>query len=211
LIQAPGHDIYIADFTHLGVYTCRVIVPGMSEIYPVDELEFDNNSVGNDLRPSILVLDRLDDEQIADLLEALQDLGLDDQRLVAAIIGLATDPETIWADLRVGELKLMLALAIGDEEAMREGLDWVRHFGQINPQRSRVYRCIESLLLIDENKHYDQALAALYGDATVSQATRLLVGEERFFGLSAPGESLEGCVAHQALLEAYAKVQSAKH
>jgi ribosomal protein S12 methylthiotransferase accessory factor len=30
----PGHDIYIADFDHLGVYACRILVPGMSEIYP---------------------------------------------------------------------------------------------------------------------------------------------------------------------------------
>ena len=35
-IHAEGRDIYVADFTHLGVYACRIIVPGMSEIYPVD-------------------------------------------------------------------------------------------------------------------------------------------------------------------------------
>lgn len=210
LFHATGHEIYVADFTHLDVYACRIIVPTLSEIYPVDELEFDNNSVGNDLRPSILVLDQLDDEQVADLLEALQDLGLDDQRLVAAVIGLAADADSLWADLRVGELKLMLALAIGDEEAIREGLEWVRHFGQINPLRHRVYHCIENMLLFDEDKHYDSALAALYGEATVAQATRLLIGEERFFGVTAPGEELEGCVSHRALLKAYAKVQAAK-
>jgi ribosomal protein S12 methylthiotransferase accessory factor len=32
---------------HLGVYACRILVPGMSEIYPIDDLEWENNSVGN--------------------------------------------------------------------------------------------------------------------------------------------------------------------
>ena len=34
-IHADGHDIYVADFEHLGVHACRILVPGMSEIYPV--------------------------------------------------------------------------------------------------------------------------------------------------------------------------------
>ena len=38
-IHNSGHDMYIADFTHLGVYACRIFVPGMSEIYPVEELQ----------------------------------------------------------------------------------------------------------------------------------------------------------------------------
>ena len=55
-----GFDIYIADFEHLGVYACRVLVPGMSEIYPVDDLDFENNSIANDMREAILNLTELD-------------------------------------------------------------------------------------------------------------------------------------------------------
>ena len=51
------------------------------------------------------------------------------------MIGLAADAGSFWDDLRVGELKTLLALAIGDEDAIREGCDWVRHFDQLNPQR----------------------------------------------------------------------------
>jgi ribosomal protein S12 methylthiotransferase accessory factor YcaO len=42
-IHADGRDIYIADFPHLGVYACRILVPSMSEIYPIDDLEWNNN------------------------------------------------------------------------------------------------------------------------------------------------------------------------
>jgi ribosomal protein S12 methylthiotransferase accessory factor len=116
---ALGHDIYIADFDHLGVYACRILVPGMSEIYPVDDLEWENNSVANNIREAILYLPDLDDDECADLLETLNESGLADERLVAALIGLAPGDDTFWKDLRVGELKTLLALAIGDEEAHR--------------------------------------------------------------------------------------------
>ena len=37
-IKAEGKDIYVADFTEQGAYSCRILVPGMSEIYPVEDL-----------------------------------------------------------------------------------------------------------------------------------------------------------------------------
>ncbi|MDD5330563.1 MAG: 30S ribosomal protein S12 methylthiotransferase accessory factor YcaO [Sulfuricella sp.] len=205
-IHADGCDIYIADHTHLGVYACRVLVPGMSEIYPVDDLEWENNSVGNAVRPAILRLPELDDDECADLLDTLNELGLDDQRPVAALIGLAPDAGSIWQDLRVGELKTLLALAIGDEEATREGCDWIRHFEQIDPERRQVYRCIASLLNMDDAERYGDALRHLYGADTLRQAQALLAGEQRFFGLDAPGPALAGCDMHRRLLEAYGKL-----
>ncbi len=209
-IHAEQRDIYIADFTHLGVYACRIFVPGMSEIYPLDDLEWENNSVGNAIRPAILNLSELNDDECAELLDTLNELGLDDQRPVAALIGLATDEDSLWKDLRVGELKTLLALAIGDEEAIREGCDWIRHFAQLNESRRRVYRCIESLMnLEDDAESYRDALQHLYGTDVLQQAQDLLNGEQRFFGLNAPGMSLEGCDMHQRLLAAYSKVHGA--
>ncbi|MDO9065373.1 MAG: YcaO-like family protein, partial [Sulfuricella sp.] len=207
-IHAEDRDIYIADFTHLGVYACRILVPGMSEIYPIDDLEWENNSVGNAIRPAILHLTDLSDDECADLLDTLNELGLDDQRPVAALIGLAADAGSFWKDLRVGELKTLLALAIGDEEAIREGCDWVRHFEQLNEQRRKVYRCIESLLNLGDAAPFGDALHHLYGADTLQQAQALLNGEQRFFGLHAPGMALEGCEMHQRLLEAYGKLHA---
>jgi len=204
-LHEEQREVYIADFTHLGVYACRILVPGMSEIYPVDDLEWENTSVGNAVRNAILHLPQLDDEECADLLATLNDLGLDDQRPVAGLIGLAPDAGTLWEDLRVGELKTLLALAVGDEEAIREGCDWIRHFEQLNEQRRRVYRCIESLLNLEDGTRYTDALRHLYGADALQQALALLDGELRFFGLTAPGTALEGCDMHQRLLAAYRK------
>ncbi|NJD36656.1 MAG: 30s ribosomal protein S12 methylthiotransferase accessory protein YcaO [Betaproteobacteria bacterium] len=205
-IHRCGHDVYVADFTHLGVYACRILVPGMSEIYPLDELEWENNSVGNAIREAILHLPELDEDECGDLLDTLNELDLPDQRPITPLIGLAAEADSFWADLRVGELKTLLALACGDEEAIREGCEWLRHFEQINPARRLVYRCIETLLELGGADGHRQALEHLYGSSTLASAEAMLRQEERCFGIEAPGLGLKGCNLHQALLAAYAKL-----
>jgi ribosomal protein S12 methylthiotransferase accessory factor len=49
-------------------------------------------------------------------------------------------------------------------------------------------------------------LAALYGTETVAKAQSLISRETRFFDLPDPGIELQGCLMHQRLLDAYAKV-----
>lgn len=210
-IHKDGRDIYIADFTHLGVYACRILVPGMSEIYPVDDLAFENNSVGNSIREAILNLPDLDDEECSDLLDTLNESALADQRPVAGVIGLAADAGSFWSDLRVGELKTLLALAIGDEAATLEGCDWIKHFAQLNPQRRAVYACIESIINLAEmgdSGPYMDALRQLYGAGAVAQAHALIMQTDRFMGLNAPGLALDGCEMHHKLLAAYDKVRA---
>ena len=210
-IHKLGFDIYVADFQHLGVYACRIIVPGMSEIYPVDELEWENNSIANGIREAILNLSDLDHDECSDLLETLNENGLTDDRLVAALIGLAPGDNPFWKDLRVGELKTLLALSIADSQATTEGCEWVRQFGQVNPARSQVYACIETLQQLDAHAdvaHYKAGLQSIYSAQTLQQARALLNGELRFFGEPSPGLSLEGCDLHQRLLSAYGKLHA---
>ncbi len=207
-IHAMGHDIYVADFDHLGVYACRILVPGMSEIYPVDELEWENNSVGNDVRAAILNLPALDDDACAELLAMLDERDIADQRPVAALIGLAADAGSFWEDLRVGELKTLLALAVKDEAAIREGCDWIKHFEHIDAARRRVYRCIEVLLELGDAAPFRDAVSQLFGAAALQEAEALLGGRSRFFGVAAPGLQLDGCDLHRRLLAAYDKVHA---
>ena len=205
-IHAEDYDVYIMDYEHLGVYACRIIVPQMSEIYQIDDLDWDNNSTGNPLREAILNLPNLSEEECADLLADIDDLGLDDHQPVAALIGLAPDAGSLWADLRVAELRTLLALVLEEEEAIREGCQWVRHFEQLNEERRHVYRCIEALLDMDNPEDYADNMVLLYGQTCYEQARDLLSGKLRFWGISAPTLELQGFDMHQRLLAAYRKV-----
>lgn len=205
-IHAEGKDMYVADFTEQGAYTCRILVPGMSEIYPVEDLEWENNSIGNDIRPALVKLPALTADEAAALLADLQTSNLNDERPLWEILGLAIPVGTAWKELRIGELKTLLALAIGDEAAIREGCDWIHQYQQMNPARRLVYRCIESLMNLDDVDNHRRALNLLYGAETVRQAEALLNRSERFFGLDRLGPDMEGSAMHQTLLAAYDKL-----
>ncbi len=205
-IAAEGKDIYVADFSEQGAYSCRILVPGMSEIYPVEDLEWENNSVGNRIRPALVRLHDLGEDEIAELLEELQTINLNDERPLWEILGLAIPLGTAWKQLRIGELKTLLALAIGDEEATREGCDWIHHYAQMEPARRLVYRCVESLMQLEDVATHRRALDLMYGAQTVTQAERLLDRSEKFFGLETLGADMEGSAMHRTLLAAYDKL-----
>ena len=205
-IHGEGFDIYVADFSEQGAYSCRILVPGMSEIYPVEDLEWENNSAGNAIRPALVRLHELTEDGCAELLQHLQTVNMADERPLWEVLGLAIPLGTPWKKLRIGELKTLLALAVGDEEAILEGCDWIRYSTDIDPARRLVYRCIESMLKLDNAENFRDSMVLLYGAATVQQAQALLERSERFFGLETLGSDMQGSAMHQTLLAAYDKL-----
>jgi ribosomal protein S12 methylthiotransferase accessory factor len=97
---------------------------------------------------------------------------------------------------------------VGDDTAIGEGCEWVRQFGQVNPERMRVYACIESLRGLENVSDFEAALQSLYGTDTLSMARALLEAEVCFFGQPALGLDLGACDMHQRLLAAYGKLHS---
>ncbi len=205
-IEQDGCDIYVADFSEQGAYACRILVPGMSEIYPVEDLEWENNSVGNQIRPALVKLSKLSAAEMKNLLADLQTLNLNDERPLWEILGLAIPVGTAWKELRIGELKTLLALAIGDKDATLEGCDWIHHYKQMDPKRRLVYRCIENWIQFEEPRLYEDSLELLYGKEVLRQAKALVDRSERFFGLEDLGENMEASEMHQSLLAAYEKL-----
>ncbi|WP_295994377.1 30S ribosomal protein S12 methylthiotransferase accessory factor YcaO [Rugamonas sp.] len=208
-VHAEDKDIYVADFSEQGAYSCRMLVPGFSEIYPVEDLEWENNSIGNALRPLLVRLHDLSEAECASLLADLQTSNLNDERPLWEILGLAIPLGTPWKQLRIGELKTLLALVVGDEEAILEGCDWIHHFKDLAPARRLVYRCIESIINLEDADNYRRSFELMYGADTVRQAEALLDGSARFFGLETLGADFEGSAMHQTLLAAYDKLFAA--
>ena len=215
IVHGLGRDVYIMDYEHLGVYACRILVPGMSEIYPVDELVWNNNNEGARLRETILSLQDLDAGAWRELLETLEAGGYSDFQGVAEFIGVAPDQGTAWAGLRIGELKAMLALALGEQEAALEWVEWCIQLGQLPAERAALYRAIEALLNLEldperEADRYARGLNLIHGEPMMARARALVAGDARFDGLHSPGLGLAGFERHRRLLEGYAKLHRAK-
>lgn len=214
IIHELGFDIYISDYEHLNVYSCRIIVPGMSDIYPVDDLVWNNNNEGALFRKEILTLKQLDESQWQSILERLEEGGYNDYQRVAEFIGVAPDAGTTWAQLRIGELKAMLCLALKSDEAI-DWVDWCLHTEQFDNDATRFYLCLKTLLEfeVDDSLQlddYHSSLALMFDEKTLNDSRDIISGKENFFGLHSPGLSLEGFIAHNKLLEGYKKLHVAK-
>lgn len=214
LIHEQGFDIYIADYEHLDVYACRILVPGMSDIYPVDELVWENNNEGALFREDFLTLKNGDKKYWQDILDRLDDGGYNDQIPVAPFIGLAPEPGTLWADIRLGEIKAMLCLALQNEQAI-DWIDWCLSLDQAKEEMLRHYRCLKALLEIKwhherEYVDYKQGLALMYGQQNVVDGIAIVEGEKLFHNLHCPGLGLQGFERHNQLIAGYEKLQIAK-
>jgi ribosomal protein S12 methylthiotransferase accessory factor len=178
----------------------------MSEIYPIDDLEWDNNSVANDLRHTIGNLQNLDIAESTALLDELNQRDVPDQQLVAAFIGLAADANSHWKTLRIGELKTLLALHIHDTDNALAGCEWISNFNQMESVRQKTYSCIAALLQLTDSEAYLSSLTRLYGETTLKIAQELIQGKNCFADLIELGINFEGSNMHKQLLKAYRKL-----
>lgn len=214
IFHEMDQDVYIADYEHLGVYGCRVLVPGMSEIYHADDLVWDNNNAATPLRSQILGVHKLSTTKIEDLYHALEERGFNDMQLVSHALGVIPDAGTVWASLRFGELKAMLALAAGDLETAKTHVDWYLHFAPPAPERRRLYLCLDALLQIELEERdvyeYLPVFAKMYGPDLLAKAQAIVSGDVIFEGLHQSSLALEGFEMHQKLLTSYEKLQKAK-
>ncbi|QLB21271.1 ribosomal protein S12 methylthiotransferase accessory factor YcaO [Vespertiliibacter pulmonis] len=215
------HDqpIYIMDYEHLGVYACRILAPGMSNIYPADDLIYANNNMGMQWREILLDLPHFhhDRETYQELLDELDEQSIDDMTRVREFLGIVADKDSAWQHLRIGELKSMLHLAIGNLEDALDWANWTLNMNAsvFNAEQSNYYRClINSLeLFLDENRNpeqYRMVFEKMYGKEGVAQVWSAIQGDNPFHSLQATDECLNGFTAHQKLLTAYQKLQRAK-
>ncbi|MGB9098309.1 30S ribosomal protein S12 methylthiotransferase accessory factor YcaO [Erwinia sp.] len=219
IFKAEDQEVYIADYQHLDVYACRIIVPGMSDIYPAEDLLLANNSMGAYLRETLLSLPETqwEKEDYLSLIERLDEDGHDDFTRVRELLGLATGKDNGWYTLRIGELKAMLALAGGDLDQALIWTEWTMEFNNsiFTPARANYYRCLQTLLLLSQEEErdpvqYHTAFVRMYGLDAVEAASAAISGEAPFYGLQSVDEDLMAFPAHQSLLAAYEKLQQAK-
>ncbi|MBY5941511.1 OsmC domain/YcaO domain-containing protein [Halomonas sp. DP5N14-9] len=213
ILEEMGKEAYMMVHEDLGAPVCRILVPGYSEVYPVEDLVWDNTNMALDYREDILNLHRLDDDQLADLLERLEESQIDEHMDIITLIGIEFDENTVWGQLTILELKLMLHLALGQHE---EALDRVEMFLQYNDntvERGLYYQAVRAVLEItlDDELMLDDFLYNLrrmFGDETMDSVVGVVSGELRFPGLTPTSMALEGLEKHQRLIESYKKLHA---
>jgi ribosomal protein S12 methylthiotransferase accessory factor len=187
----------------------------MSEIYQPHDLAWDNNNSGADIRAEILGVHELTQDELMSLHDRIEDKGFDDMLLVAHGIGVIPDAGTMWASVRFGELKAMIAMAAKNYELAKAGTEWCLHFAPLSNERRLMYLCLDTLLQVEIDDELNENefmpnIEKLYGKDLVEKSLKLIGGFEKFDGLHESDMNLQGFEMHQKLITSYEKLQRAK-
>ena len=213
MISKLGFDIYVRSYNDLGgINVYRTIVPGMSEIYPNDDLVYNNTNAAIDFQEALLSLpgSNESEEMYRSYLEELENEDFDNESNVCQILGLLPDSKSPWATLRMGELRCLIALAAKDLEKALEYVQWTLSFcqGEFSLDKLSFYKCLEKVLQCHLTGNlkiadYEAGLELLYGEETLKKVLAHIEGKERFYGLLASDLNLKGFNAHQELIRIY--------
>ncbi|MDX1465939.1 MAG: OsmC domain/YcaO domain-containing protein [Halomonas sp.] len=213
ILEELGLEAYQAVHEDLGAPVCRILVPGYSEVYPVEDLVWDNTNKALLFREDILNLHALDDEQLAALLERLEESQIDDHEDIITLIGIEFDENTVWGQLTILELKLLINLALGQHEEALERVEMFQQFNDNTVERGLFYQAMHAVLEItlDDELELDDYLdnfRRLFGEATMDAVVGSVEGSVRFHGLTPTSMALEGLEKHQRLIESYQKLHA---
>lgn len=214
IFKKEQKEVYIADYQELGCHACRILVPDFSEIYPVDDLIWDNNNRALKFREDILNIHALDESRLNQLLENLDEEELDDYMPISELIGITFDEHDAWARLTIGELKALSFLALSQLEEAKHYIDLFLTFNDNTPQRRTFFQllsyCVDIELEELSPEDYRPIFIRMYGDELYQRIQKTLSGEVRFPGLTPTNLSLKGLNKHMALIESYNKLQKVR-
>jgi ribosomal protein S12 methylthiotransferase accessory factor len=215
ILEEMGKEVYVARYDQLGAVACRILVPGYSEVYPVEDLIWDNTNKALLFRADILNLHRLDDDALESLLERLNNSELDEYSDIATLIGVEFDENTEWGQLTVLELKLLIHLALQQFEEAQEQVGAFLQYNDNSVARGLFYQALNVVLevLLDDELEladYEVNFRRMFGDARMDAAMGAVDGSVRFFGLTPTSMQLEGLDRHHRLIDSYRKLHKAR-
>ena len=215
ILQEMGKETYMAVYDQLGGVACRIVVPGYSEIYPIEDLIWDNTNKALLFRTDILNLSRLDATELSALLDRLENSELDEYGDIATLIGIEFDENTPWGQLTVLELKLLIQLALKRFDDARVLVGAFLQYNDNTIERRLFYQAVSAVLeiLLDSELQLDDYIVnfrRMFGDQRMDAVLGSVDGSVNFYGLTPTSSKLEGLDRHHRLIDSYRKLHTAR-
>ena len=215
ILEDMGKEVYMAVYQHLGATACRILVPDYSEIYLVEDLILDNTNKALAFREDILNIHRLDEEQLEMLVERLEDVEADDYTDIVTLIGIEFDDNTVWGQLTILELKLLIYLALQEFEEAKELVETFLQYNTNTVERGLFYQCLNVVLEVEldddlDLNDYEINFRRMFGDERMDAVIGSMDGSIRFYGLTETSMKLEGLDRHLRLIDSYKKLHAAR-
>jgi len=215
ILSGLKKEVYVATYEDFGATACRILVPSYSEIYPTEDLIWDNTNKALIFREDILNIHSLTGEELEDLLERLEASQLDHYTVISDLIGIGFDENTVWGKLDIGELKILIYLVLEQYDEAREIISDFLHFNDNTVERVLFYQALGTVIdiTIDDDLAIDDYvpnLNKMYGFEVMENVLGSVTGDVKFFGLTKTSIKLEGLDKHLKLIESYKKLHKAR-
>lgn len=215
ILEDMGKEVYMAVYEHIGAKACRILVPDYSEIYPVEDLIWDNTNKALQFRADILNLHNLSKVGLRNLVKGLEHSELDDYTDITTLIGIEFDDNTPWGKLTILELRLLIYLALQKYEQAKDLVEAFLQYNDNTVERGLFYQAVNVVLEmeLDEDlqlEDYEANFRRMFGDERMDAAIGSVNGSVRFYGLTPTSMKLEGLDRHLRLIESYKKLHAAR-
>lgn len=215
ILKGLEKEVYVATYENFGATACRILVPSYSEVYPAEDLIWDNTNKALMFRKDILNIHTLTGDELEDLLERFEEQQLDHYTKISELIGIGFDENTVWGKLDIGELKILIYLALEHYEEAKEIIADFLSFNDNTVERVLFYQALGVVLditIADELDIDDYVLNLnrMYGAEVMENALGSVIGDVKFFGLTKTSLKLEGLDKHLKLIDSYKKLYKAR-
>ena len=163
ILAAQDKEMYLREYTYLGFYSCQMIIPGFSEVYPIDDMIYNNKNNGKLIRDMVLNFEKYDINDILDTVDSL-----DDSLNMQLYIGVIFEENFTMQDF-----KAQMLLLLEEYDDALQILEFSNNsLGHLVAQLIRMQN--DELNWED----YEEALFNVYGEEKIQKAVNILEGKE---------------------------------
>ncbi|KII27256.1 protein involved in RimO-mediated beta-methylthiolation of ribosomal protein S12 YcaO [Pseudomonas fluorescens] len=215
ILEDMGKEVYMAVYEHIGAKACRILVPDYSEIYPIEDLIWDNTNKALSFRSDILNLHSLTNVGLRALVKRLENSELDDYTDITTLIGIEFDDNTAWGQLTILELKLLIYVALKKYDEAKELVEAFLQYNDNTVERGLFYQALNVVLEVQldddlELDDYQVNFRRMFGNERMDAVIGSVEGSVRFYGLTPTSMKLEGLDRHLRLIDSYKKLHTAR-
>lgn len=162
ILKDMNKEMYLREYNYLGFYSCQMIVPSVSEVYPIEDMSFNNKNNGKWIRDMVLNFEEYEGDDILDTVESLEET-LNVEKYIGVIFK---------TNFTMQEFKAQIHLLLGNTDEALSLLE----FGT-----NKMGHIVAELIRMREAKcaweEYEEAFFNIYGREKVEQALQILEGE----------------------------------
>lgn len=169
IVKAMGKELYLREYTYLGFYSCQMLIPSISEVYPIDDLVYNNKNSGKFIRDMILNFQSYDPQEILEAIQPLEE-SLNMEKYIGVIF------ENNFTML---EFKAQIHLLTGNTDEALELLEY--------GENKMGHLIVELLRMQEQNllwEEYERALWDVYTKTIVEKALQIIQGKAYLIDVS---------------------------